>query len=289
MERPGHAGTLSVRSLHVLLRSHAWLALGAGVQVLFTAALVPFVELPWAVPLCAALGTFSAYGSMRLMKVGDAASGSEHLSWFQRHRAPMMWLCVLSGVMAAVLLLLFVPGAISLTLVLLPAVALYILPNRTGRHRGLRYVPFLKLFLIAAVWSGVVVAFPFMARGALQHPLFLPLLLERALFVFAITLPFDIRDLHIDPHGERTLPRAIGERFSRFIALLALTASLVVLLLVCATQGMMSGFLGACVGHAVTAVLVLRSRPGHDELHYAFLLDGTLVLVPCCFLLGSML
>ena len=43
-------------------------------------------------------------------------------------------------------------------------------------------------------------------------------LISRFLFVFAITIPFDIRDLEYDAGKLRTIPLFFGEKKSKFLA-----------------------------------------------------------------------
>ena len=281
--------TLRSPWLRPLVYGHGWLALGAAAQVWYTGRLVGAVAPDPTVITSAALATLAAYGFMRLVRVGDAAAASDHLVWAQRHRRVLMALTLVSGALSAWLLWYHSREALPLALLMAPAVGLYILPTREGRNKGLRHVPFLKLFLIAAVWSGVVVAFPLVARGLGNSPLLFLLLVERAFFVLAITLPFDIRDLHHDEPDQRTVPRALGIGPTRVLALLALLGSLVIVALVCLTQGLLDGLFGALLAYVITGWLVLRSRPRSGAFHYSVLLDGTLLLVPLLFALGLLL
>ena len=287
MKENAGAGGPVERSLRVMVHSHAWLALGAAAQVWFTVRLLPLIDATSALPVIAALATFSAYGAMRLARVRDAASGSGHLAWFDTHRTIMLVLCPLSAMLATLLFFRYGLEAMKLVPLLVPAVVLYILPSRSGRATGLRYVPFLKLFLIAGVWSGVAVAFPFLASGDVAAPFFLPLLIERGLFVLAITLPFDIRDLHYDPDRERTIPKALGLRSSKAAAVVALLASLFIVLYVCQANGMIGGAIGVLLGYAITALLIMRASPGDSLVFYGLFLDGTLLLIPGLWWLGE--
>ena len=98
-------------------------------------------------------------------------------------------------------LLLIVPTILSLG---------YVLPFVKGSKR-LRDFDYIKIFLIAIVWGVITVLMPILQRTTtfiLPHFL---VLLERMLFIFAITLPFDIRDLKIDAHiNVKTIPATIG-------------------------------------------------------------------------------
>ena len=68
----------------------------------------------------------------------------------------------------------------------------------------------MKVYVIAFVWSGVTVFLPLMNQ---QYPISLDVYLEglqRFLFVIALMLPFEIRDLQFDSIKLSTIPQQIG-------------------------------------------------------------------------------
>ncbi len=72
---------------------------------------------------------------------------------------------------------------------------LYLLPIFHNKKR-LRDLPYIKIIAIAIVWSGI---FVIPLTSALNGTMELLLIFsEKAFFIFALTLPFDVRDLHID-------------------------------------------------------------------------------------------
>lgn len=96
------------------------------------------------------------------------------------------------------------------------------LPGMGGRR--LREVPGFKIFLIAALWAMVTVTLPAIESGAFGTMEGAVLTLERFLFIFAITLPFDIRDLPFDGPNMFTLPQRYGINGAKGIGLFALLA-----------------------------------------------------------------
>jgi len=74
--------------------------------------------------------------------------------------------------------------------------AAYILPL-FGNGRRLRDIGKIKIYLIAIVWAGVFVL-PFAYNVEHDWLIVLLIWIEKALFIFALTLPFDIRDKHLD-------------------------------------------------------------------------------------------
>jgi hypothetical protein len=97
---------------------------------------------------------------------------------------------------------------------------LYAFPFYNGRN--LRMFRGLKIYIIALVWAGSTVIVPLVAQSAI--PL-LHIMLEfaaRFLFVIALTLPFEIRDMKYDSEELGTLPQTLGVMKIRILGVLLL-------------------------------------------------------------------
>ena len=80
-----------------------------------------------------------------------------------------------------------------------------------------REFPFLKAFLVALVWTIVLVILPNLMQAKLEIGN-----LTFMLFFFALTIPSDARDIKIDHKKMKTLPQLIGKKRSYRIAILLL-------------------------------------------------------------------
>jgi hypothetical protein len=87
---------------------------------------------------------------------------------------------------------------------------------------NLRDVTGLKLVLIAFSWAGVTVLFPVFQNELIVTNNVIFMLIERFLFVFAITIPFDIRDIDHDTPELFTLPHVIGIKKSKIVGIISL-------------------------------------------------------------------
>lgn len=88
---------------------------------------------------------------------------------------------------------------------------------------GLRFIPFIKLFLIGFIWAGSSIGLLLVVHHELvQYKL---LFLSVFFFVVGITIPFDIRDEPADSPELKTVPMLIGFRNSKRMALLLLILS----------------------------------------------------------------
>lgn len=147
---------------------------------------------------------------------------------------------------------------------------------------GLRNIPGIKLFLISFVWASSCVLLPIVELESLhqiQVPLSETVLLvaKRFLFVCAITVPFDIRDLFQDKLYElKTIPVILGEK-KAWIFCQALLA-IYLLLLVLFTKHINLDVIGLTLTVLLTGWLIFKSNFKRNEYYYFFYLDGTMLL-----------
>lgn len=101
---------------------------------------------------------------------------------------------------------------------------LYALPLYKGRN--LRSIPGVKIFIIGLVWMGMAVLVPLEYHNLRFSPKVFYQCLEIFLFVIALTLPFEIRDLKYDSPQLSTIPQKIGIKKTKWVGtgLLIMTA-----------------------------------------------------------------
>lgn len=88
----------------------------------------------------------------------------------------------------------------------------------------LREIPYLKIFLISFVWSFSTILLPIIQSNSIfNRSSIIAMLVERFFFVFAITIPFDLRDMEVDKQvGLKTIPMLLTENRSILISNLSL-------------------------------------------------------------------
>ena len=170
------------------------------------------------------------YNFIRLVNIHFIISTSNSLRHqiIYRYRRFFWFVCAISAVIGFYF---FVPIS---QFIFLPIIGLgfvsiiYGLPIYKNRFHlfRLRDVPGLKIFLIAFVWSYVTEGLPALING---EPLYYLALLERFLFIFAITIPFDIRDVNYDSSHLTTIPQYFGVNTAKLVALFAILSSELIL------------------------------------------------------------
>jgi len=84
-------------------------------------------------------------------------------------------------------------------------------------QQNLRSVSGLKIYIIALVWSGVTVLLPLLNNKFHLNTDVLITTLQRFLFVIALILPFEIRDMNYDSIKLSTIPQRIGIKMTKKI------------------------------------------------------------------------
>jgi 4-hydroxybenzoate polyprenyltransferase len=105
------------------------------------------------------------------------------------------------------------------------------------------------------------------------------LLLQRLLFLLAVTIPFDLRDMEFDRNrGIKTLATALGTERSIRISHLLLVLSAIVCWMGFQMQIWNGSIaLALAVSSASTAILLARIKPDSDEMTFSFWLEGSML------------
>ena len=87
----------------------------------------------------------------------------------------------------------------------------YVVPLLGRANKRLRDLNFIKIFLVAIVWAWTTVTLPQVYYEVAWDTSAVLMVTERAFFIFAITLPFDIRDIRVDRESDvKTIPAVLG-------------------------------------------------------------------------------
>lgn len=96
----------------------------------------------------------------------------------------------------------------------------YVIPM-LPQAKTLRTLAGIKIFVVALVWAGTAVGIPFWDAQLIPTTDAWLLFTQIFLAVFALTIPFEIRDLQFDGDQLRTLPQIFGVAKSRYLGIFA--------------------------------------------------------------------
>jgi hypothetical protein len=159
-------------------------------------------------------------------------------------------------------------------LVLFPfllATSLYISPFKMWRL-NLRDVPGIKLFLIAFSWAGVTVLFPIIQNDVEISKNIMLLFFERFLFIVAITIPFDIRDIDYDNPKLFTLPQVIGIKKSKLVGIISLTLFFLMELYRSFNSG--NSILVIFIVSIISSIMIAYSSKDQSNYYSSFWMEG---------------
>lgn len=156
--------------------------------------------------------------------------------------------------------------------------------------KGLRHIAILKMLAVVLVWTLVTYVFIFVQRPDLQHSnqhivfSFYGFkwidFFKRALLVYALYIPFEIRDLKYDAISLNTLPQWIGVRLTKWTGYFALIA-MILLVVVDGEQLYTTQYLEISIA-GIVAVAIAFATPQKADWYASFYVEG----IPVLWLLG---
>ena len=202
-----------------------------------------------------------------------------------RNRDFLWFLCIISCLLACYFFT-FIYESIWFYLFPFAVISLaYVLPvykSQSGWLR-LRDVPFIKIVLIALTWAFVTEGLPSILATSKME--FLPFF-ERFLFIFAITIPFDIRDLHFDHIRLKTIPQVFGVNKAKWLGISFLFIAELILFYRCFFLDDMdlSGLLAVYITYEISTFFLYKSHPKQKERFVTVGVEGMSILMGIMYL-----
>lgn len=217
-----------------------------------------------------------------LAELREIGTDSERHHWCMNNEQLMKYTTVLGLILTAISVWFLNEVIWFLMLPLGLVAAAYTIPiirKKTTKIR-IREIGLWKIFLIAAVWTGMTVILPAVHLYGFEQILEAVswrLAIGRFIFIFAITIPFDIRDLVNDAKKSvRTIPSAIG--WNRSVVLAQLLLVIFMLLVWFRIGSEHPFFLGYLVSTTITSALISVATPNRNDYYCSFWLEGTMLL-----------
>jgi 4-hydroxybenzoate polyprenyltransferase len=207
------------------------------------------------------------------------------IRWFFSHYRLMVTFTIVS-LLSLIPLFFLIATASKILLIFLAILSFgYGLPLFTiGEQKfGLRNIPGLKLIMITLVWTMSCVLLPILESQAAHLATISMrdttiLIAKRFLFICALAIPFDIRDLFEDKQlGLKTIPVAWGEK-NAYLFCQVLLAGYVALLFLFRNHGFNTDFWALTLTMFLTGWLIFKSKWEKNEYYYFFYMDGVLIL-----------
>jgi 4-hydroxybenzoate polyprenyltransferase len=139
---------------------------------------------------------------------------------------------------------------------------------------SLRDIPFMKIILIALSWAAVTVLIPaYLNEDSSANDTWVLFILN-FIYIFALVIPFDIRDLDFDESEKKTIPQLIGMKAAKYTA--------IILLIICGGLSfvLLKEAIFLVPVYLVSIIVLFQVNDKRKELFYACGIDGLILLFP---------
>lgn len=158
---------------------------------------------------------FTLYTSHRLIKWNFGKLDKEWQVWYSVTRPVLIPLVIVHLLGACYLLFFWLQVKWSSTLISALLLTLwYLLPNSL---LTLRRIPFLKAFIVALVWTYVLILLPH--QQLVKYPSELFWRLGFFFYFLHLAILSDIKDINLDPIEWKTIPSVLGIRKAKWVSL----------------------------------------------------------------------
>lgn len=159
---------------------------------------------------------------------------------------------------------------------------LYVIPVM-HKNKRIRDLPYIKIILIAFVWSFVAhipVIELLIDELQVNHSIFGLSFIEKFIYIFLITLPFDVRDIELDKStGVPTLPSYMGLEKSYRLIYFMLAVDTVLLLSIGYLKEMNITAYAVLLFSLIFSLIALRLSKGkNSDIYYSGHLDGVIIV-----------
>jgi 4-hydroxybenzoate polyprenyltransferase len=201
---------------------------------------------------------------------------------------PVLRVCVLVGFAGSLVCFFLLPIKIMIAVALFALFTIaYTLPliKRKEKFVRLREVTYLKVFTVAFVWSFVTVIIPILDINAdFSITEAAIIFIRRFLFIYAITIPFEIRDVEREKlFGNVSLPMIYGIKTIKIIGLVFILVFIILSGLhekyfSFVLEKRLNIFVPLTLSALAAAWLIVNTSNKRTNWYFKFWTDGTMVL-----------
>jgi len=228
--------------------------------------------------------TFFEYNIHRLITVitNKSSLNSDKHNWV-RENLKVFYFLVAASIVGFICVVFLANKNVQIALAPIAIVTIfYSLPIFKTENKifRLREIPYLKIFLIAFVWSYSTILLPIIQFGyEFKSGIIIAMFLERFFFIFAIAIPFDIRDIEADKQaGLKTIPILLNKKNSMTISYLSLFFSFFISFFHYLTLNKAFIVLAIGISILITFLFLGVNKIRNFPYYYNLVLDGTLLL-----------
>ncbi|NQX96405.1 MAG: UbiA family prenyltransferase [Flavobacteriales bacterium] len=240
--------------------------------------------------------TFFTYNGQRLFrlrqKILQPEDIGERLKWVIKNITMFTIFSALFGIIGLVCTCFINPYCFFILIPMGGLSVFYVIPLIPfyKKSPSLRDIPYLKIIVIAITWSIAIVWLPFIDSKFIYQNInstsFVLALFQVFLFVIAITLPFDVRDIKFDKLNHlKTIPQLIGSKSTIIFSELFLICSIVLLYNLLPARNY---FYALFISHLITMTIIAFTNEKRKEVFFAGLVEGTVIILYSSVLISDL-
>lgn len=228
------------------------------------------------------------YNVHRLISLpADPADDLSPMHKWMRHYSMFMYGMLGVALFAVIVGFLLLNRPAQITLIFLGIISiLYAFPVSIFSFEKIRLRDFglIKPFIVGLVWAVVTVLLPILNYDpGLGKKLLAALFLEKFIFISALTIPFDIRDIEDDKTSLKfkTITLKWGVEVTKKVAMLMLFLHLVVIgfvLKIWFPATLPFSVIAYCLTAVFAFILIRNTRQDSGEYHYTFWIDSVILV-----------
>jgi len=224
------------------------------------------------------LATFSGYNLQSYIAARTSRNKSERDYWQLEHSNKLLILIIISAIISA-LLSIYIFSIYQL-LLLSPFFIIVLFYRIKIFGLSFRNIALLKIILISISFGGLSFFLPYLYYNVSLNDFAWNLILANSLFVFSITIPFDIRDVKYDLAKHKTLPQVLGTKLSVIVACISM--------IFCQFFYIYNCFYYISILGLIACILIICSHRPKSTMFYLIVLDGLLILHPAFIILDNL-
>lgn len=218
--------------------------------------------------------TLFAYTFQRLVKFKTGRAFSEdRKEWMKNNMKIVLVLLVISFI-TSIILVIYISIFQTILLVITGILsAFYVSYFIRNKNKGLRDIPYVKVYVVAFVWTILLTIIPLMVSKIDIHAVVPSASTSFFIYILAMAMLFDIKDVHLDEAETRTIPAIAGIKKTQWISF-ALTCSSLCLLVI----SFQNIFWPTVVQLSASSMVILLTPRWKKEFYYSLYIDGVLLL-----------
>jgi 4-hydroxybenzoate polyprenyltransferase len=225
--------------------------------------------------------TVFTYNFQRVVRIWN---GANHMrkDWLLKYRVTIYSLILFGGIMSGYYFFHF--QILTQLLIVFSGIISLLYPF------GLRKIPFSKIFVISFVWTISTMLLLVLENNILITQNVVLHLVSRFLFVFAITIPFDIRDLKYDTQNLQTIPLFFGTKKARFMAVISVFICAIIAILQYFENTLISSNLLALILlYFVSSIFIVKSDENKSEMYFSFWIESLSILAYLLLIISGLI